>query len=1006
MAAYAADSKVDFNRDVRPLLSDNCFACHGPDDSTRMAGLRLDTREGVQAALPKIVPRLTHANVNLRMPPRATGKVLNAAQVELLRRWVAEGAEFKLHWAYEAPVRPPLPVSKNKWARNGIDNFVLARLEKEGLKPSEEAGRVTLLRRLALDLTGLPPTPAEVDAFLRDRSADAYEKQVDRLLASPHYGEKLALHWLDLARYADTHGFHIDSHRDMWPWRDWLIAAFNKNMPFDRFTIEQLAGDLLPNATVEQKIASGFNRNHMINYEGGAIPEEYLIEYVADRAETTATVWMAMTMGCARCHDHKYDPIKQKDFYSFFAFFNGVKEKGLDGRDGNADPVLRLHTPEQKRREDFLNLRIRGLEETTADEKVKPLVEAFEKGVPRVFSSLPAVKTGLVAHYEMDGTVHEHSGGYRHGQLHRGELSEALTSVGRATVFTAPSHVTFFDPRWSETYSIAAWLVQGHHEPQTVFQAPGLDVWWDASEPLPHLRRGAHLHVATAKGHLRTASRLVQGEQYHVTISHTPEGGATIRVNGAAAAVVREESAPLPAVSAFAIGQAAGSDRHGFRGRIADLRLYSRALQSDEAYHLATHHRLSHMVDIPVKARPRELTARLRDYYLSEAAPVELRAAAAELRKLKAEQAALNDEIANTMVMADLDKPRETFMLARGDYRNKGEKVGPATPGVLPPLGAQGSVDRLALARWLVDPKHPLTARVAVNRFWQNLFGIGLVKSSENFGTQGEPPSHPELLDWLAAEFSAKWDVKALHRMIVTSATYRQTSAASPGLVERDPENRLLARMSRFRLPAELVRDNALASAGLLNAKIGGPSSYPYQPEGIWEEIARGEIFSAQVYKESTGDDLYRRGMYWFWKRTAPPAPLTTFDAPDREKCVPRRSVTNTPLQALVLMNDPAFVEAARVLAQNTLRSAGAADRLTFAFRRVTGRAPSSTEAVVLNQLAARQLERYRNDAPAAKALLSVGKFPVDTSLAVHELAAWTNVASVLLNLDEVITKE
>jgi len=1023
-ALLAADAKgIDFNRDIRPILSDNCFACHGPDEGKRMAGIRLDTKEGALAALTpgkpetsRIYLRVAHADPKRRMPPPATGRTLNAQQVELIQKWIASGAEWKMHWSYEKPVRPELPAVKTRrWVRNAIDNFVLSRLEQENLTPSPEADRVTLLRRLSFDLTGLPPTPAEVDAFVKDKSANAYEKQIDRLLASPHFGERMAMPWLDLARYADTHGFHIDSHRDMWPWRDWVIRAFNNNMPFDRFTVEQLAGDLLPNATLDQKIASGFNRNHMINYEGGAIPDEYLVEYVADRSETTSTVWMAMTMTCARCHDHKYDPIKQKDYYRMFAFFNGVKEKGLDGRDGNADPFLRLPTGEQQKRLDDLTARIKARESELADEKVKPAQEQWEKQRLALldYASPAGLRSGLVAHYEMDGTVNDHSGAYRHGQVLRGEPAMVQTSVGKATLFGTPSHLELGKFDLGAEYSIAAWLVQGHHEPQTVFQQPGrLSVWWDASDPLPHLRRGAHLHVETPGGHLRTRDRLVQTDQYHVAILHTQAGGVTIRINGVAVPVVREAQSsvtPGPA-GVLTIGQEKDTEeRNGFRGRIADLRLYSRVLSEGELQYLAVDHRIPHMLSVPAKQRAKELTQRLREYFLAHVAPVETKAAWADLRQLREQKAILDDAIPNTMVMSEMDKARDTFVLGRGDYRNHGEKVTPNVPAVLPPLSPGAKPDRLALANWLVDPQHPLTARVAVNRYWQNYFGTGLVKSSENFGTQGDAPSHPELLDWLATEFQRTgWDVKAMQRLIVTSATYRQSSKATPALTELDPENRLLARMSRFRLSAELVRDNALAVSGMLTKKIGGPSSYPYQPPGIWEEISRGEIFSAQVYKESKGEDLYRRGMYWFWKRTAPPASLTTFDAPDREKCVVRRSITNTPLQALVLLNDPTYIEASRVLAQNVLREAGGdpAKRLALAFRRVTGRSPIPREVTVLGDLASKQMARYARDPKGAQALVSIGESPVDASIPVAELAAWTNVATVLLNMDEAITKE
>jgi len=1023
-ALFAADAKgIDFNRDIRPILSDNCFACHGPDEGTRMAGIRLDTKEGALAALrpgkpeaSRIYLRIAHADPKRRMPPPSTGRTLTKQQIELVEKWISAGADWKMHWAYEKPQSPAFPAVANKrWVRNGIDSFVLARLEQEKLAPAAEADRITLLRRLSLDLTGLPPTLAEIDAFTKDKSPGAYEKQVDRLLASPHFGEKMAMPWLDLARYADTHGFHIDSHRDMWPWRDWVIRAFNSNMPFDRFTVEQLAGDLLPNATLDQKIASGFNRNHMINYEGGAIPDEYLVEYVADRAETTSTVWMAMTMTCARCHDHKYDPIKQKDYYRMFAFFNGVKEKGLDGRDGNADPFLRLPNDEQKKRYDDVVSRIAAREAELADDKIAPVQTQWEKQRLAVldFAAPTSLRQGLLAQYEMDGTINDHSGNYRHAQAFRGEPTMVLTSVGKATLFTAPSYVELGKLPLGAEYSIAGWFVQGHHEPQTVLHQDGvLDVWWDASEPLPHLRRGAHLHVEAPGVHLRTRDRLVQTDQYHVAILRSNAGGITIRINGQAVPVVQESESSVSGARGemLSIGREKDSEtRNGFRGRIADLRIYGRVLNETELRYLAVDHRLSHMLTVPVKTRPKELTTRLRDRYLTYAATPEAKAAWADLRSLREQKAMLDDAIPNTMVMSEMDKPRDTFVLGRGDYRNHGEKVTPNVPAVLPPLAANTKADRLALARWLVDPQHPLTARVAVNRYWQNYFGIGIVKSSENFGTQGDPPSHPELLDWLATEFQRSgWDVKAMQRLIVTSATYRQSSKSTPEMADRDPENRLLSHMSRFRLPAELVRDNALAISGLLNGKVGGQSTYPYQPPGIWEEISRGEIFSAQLYKESKGEDLYRRGMYWFWKRTAPPASLSTFDAPDREKCVARRSVTNTPLQALVLMNDPTFIEASRVLAQNVLREAGKdpAKRLTLAFRKVTGRTPDAAELRVLTDLATKQMARYARDAKGAEALVSVGDSPVDKKLPVTELAAWTNVATVLLNMDEAITKE
>jgi hypothetical protein len=764
----SAADKVDFNRDVRHVLADNCFRCHGPDDKVRKAGLRLDSRAAATAkaivpgklAESKLIQRITAANEEQRMPPAASGKKLSAAQINVLKRWVEEGAEYKGHWAFIAPTRPELPkVNDEKWARNPIDRFILARLEKEGLKPSPEADPATLIRRLTLDLTGLPPTIAEVDEFLRAYSAKpqaAYEELVDRLLKSPRYGERMALDWLDAARYADTHGYHIDSGRNMTRWREYVIDSFNANKRFDQFTIEQLAGDLLSNATLEQKIASGFNRNHMINFEGGAIPEEYQTAYIVDRINTTATVWMGLTLGCCQCHDHKFDPFTMKDFYSLYAFFNNIPERGLDGNTGNAVPFLKVPTKEQER-------------------------------------ILKVLRDELAA-------------------------SEAARALG-------------------------------------------------AAGPLKPIERA--------------------------------------------------------------------------RRQLADL----------------------------------------------------------------------DKQIPDAMIMEEMPKPRETFMLIRGQYDKKGEKVTANTPASLPPLNVKQGASRLDLAKWLVRDDHPLMARVVVNRYWQTYFGTGLVKTSEDFGSQGEWPSHPELLDWLAVDFrESGWDVKRMQKLIVMSATYRQSSGATKESLAHDPENRLLARMSRLRLQAEFIRDQALVVSGLLNGEIGGASVSPYQPKGIWEELMSrgdGDNWTAQKYVQSHGKDLYRRTMYTFWKRTAPPPSLTTLDAPDRETCVVRRSRTNTPLQALVLMNDPTYVEASRKLAERILTEGGKTsdDRIAFAFKLCTARQPNEKEMTISKQVLAMQLEKYQKDKAAGEKLLKVGESPRNEKLDVVELAAWAMVANTILNLDETVTR-
>ena len=1023
-----AAAPVDFNREIRPLLSDNCFSCHGPDEKQRMAKLRLDTKEGAFSVIApgdsghsKLLQRLTAEKKAMRMPPAATGLTLNDKQVDAVRRWIDQGAKWETHWSYAPVKRPELPKVKNPaWVKNAIDNFVLARLEKEGLNPSRETDRPTLLRRVSFDLTGLPPTPAEVAEFVADRSPAAYEKRVDKLLNSPRYGERMAMPWLDQARYADTHGYHIDSHRDMWPWRDWVVKAFNDNMPFDRFTVEQIAGDLLPGPTRSQLVATGFNRNHMINFEGGAIDEEYQTEYVIDRLETTSNVWMGMTIGCARCHDHKYDPIRQKDFYSFFAFFNTIPEKGLDGRKGNAEPMLPLPDDAQKRHLDELKREIaaRSLpEELLAIEQIN-----WEK---KQLAKMPLPqRTGLAAHYELDGNLADTSGGYHHAKQMGDEPTYPVGMVGKAVEFNGKSQVSFpgagdFDGNTS--FGLAMWmkLTGGRDKDQMNFLKKtdaklarrGYEVEFDNSVTLPGLKRGSHMVIRLINQwpdnaiEIRTKDHVVYANWYQMTLNYDGSGkasGLQLFLNGKLqeADILRDSlSGTIRNNGALEVGNLKAL--RPFKGQLDDVRIYNAALDPRQIHVLA--------VDEPVRStlasstkRSRDQKERMRDYYMTYGAAPEFRATYKELQSLREQRDRVEKYVPTVMVMEDMTgKRRGNFILARGDYRNKTEKVSAEVPSMLPPMPKDAPRNRLGLARWLVDPEHPLTARVAVNRYWQNYFGTGIVKTSEDFGSQGDAPSHPEMLDWLASEFvRSGWDVRALQRLIVTSAAYRQSSRVTPELHERDPENRLLARMSRFRLPAEMVRDNALAVSGLLNSKIGGPSVFPYQPPGIWEDIAFGAEFSAQSYTPDQGDNLYRRSMYTFWKRTMPPPSLNTFDAPDREKCTVRRLMTNTPLQALVLMNDPTYVEAARVLAERTLKEGGKDDahRIAYAFERATARKPSAREVAVLRDVLRQQ--------PATEKVIRIGDSVPDAKLNPAELAAWTTVASVILNLDETITKE
>ncbi len=1030
---------VDFNRDIRPILSDNCFACHGPDEQQRKGKLRLDTKEGAftktgvivagNSAESRLIKRVISKDPNAVMPPAASGHKLTDKQIDQLKKWIDEGAQWNEHWAFIAPKRPEVPAVTNKaWVKNPIDAFILTRLEKEGLKPSQEADRATLIRRVSLDLIGLPPTPAEIDAFLADKSPDAYEKVVDRLLASPRYGEKLALHWLDLARYADTHGYHIDSHRDMWPWRDWVIKSFNENKRFDQFTIEQLAGDLLPNATTEQKIASGFNRNHMINFEGGAIPEEYLTEYLVDRVETTTTTWMGLTMGCARCHSHKFDPLSQKEFYQFYAFFNNVPEKGLDGNRGNAAPFMALPTDDQKAKQESLAKAIRDLEDTLADKNIAPLQEAWEK--PLLGKTAVAPVKNLLGHYELDGSLSDSSGRYQQGRTLSGDPAFGPGMISRAVSLDGQTQLSFgnvgnFDSR--QPFSFAVWMRPGlgkvgNYAFQKIADEQtrrGFELLFEDTHLIDIQRWGAPLVIRLTANwpndaiQVRTKESFNNGEWKHMAISYdgsSKAAGIKVFFNGKAVEAETQKdslSGSIKNDAELIIGNKATGRAYG--GGIDDLRLYDCVLTPEQVDQLGMRHPIQTTLSGIGGKRTKEESDRLREYFLTEIAPDQIKRQYAQLKDLKKQKADVDKSILNVMVMMELGKPRDTFVLARGDYRNKGEKVTAGVPAVLPPLPKTENVNRLTLAKWLMDANHPLTSRVAVNRYWQMLFGYGLVKTVEDFGVQGERPIHPELLDWLATEFaSTGWDVKAMLRQIVTSSTYRQASKATPQLIEKDPENRLLARGPRYRLQAELVRDNALAISGLLDDRIGGKSVKPYHPAGLWEEMAFGDGFSEQEYVLSKGKDLYRRSMYTFWKRTVPPAQMSVFDAPDREKCVARRATTNTPLQALVLMNDPTYVEASRRLAERALLEGGkdVNSKISFAFRSATARKPTMLESRVLRDLLTQQLARYRSDKKAASEFLKIGTLTADSKLDQAELAAWTMVMSAILNLDETITKE
>ncbi len=811
-----AAAKVNFNRDIRPLLSNTCFTCHGPDEGSREADLRLDThagaledRGGSRAVVPfkpedsDLIARITSEDPDERMPPPDQNRQLSSDQKEMLRRWIKQGAPWARHWSFEPPVRPELPkVKQADWPANGIDHFVLKKLESESLKPSPPAARNKLLRRVTLDLTGLPPTVAELDAFLNDKKPGAYERAVDRLLKSPRFGEHLAAPWLDAARYADSNGYQGERTRTMWPWRDWVINALNSNMPFDQFTIEQLAGDLLPGATLSQQVATGFNRNHMLNGEGGRIAEESRVEYVVDRVETTSTTWLGLTTGCARCHDHKFDPISQKDFYRFYAYFNSIDERGNVDRGGNANPVVKVPTPAQSKQREEL----------------------------------------------------------------QAALAQAETSLREAT------------------------------------SSDALNAW---------LNDGAKL----------------------------PEGA-----------------------------------------------------KPDD--------KIQQAIATPQDKRTKEQSAALKQYFTKgRPAAKKLQQAVDNARK---KRDAFEKSIVETMVMRRRSTPRQTFRLERGlwDKPDKSEELQPASLPAIESVTAGQS--RLDLARWLTNPKHPLTARVTVNRFWQHFFGQGLVKTTEDFGTQGERPSHPQLLDWLATTFIQNgWDVKQLLKLIVTSQTYQQSSKVTPELLARDPSNRLLGRGPRFRMSSLMLRDQALAISGLLVEKVGGPPVMPYQPPGVWSDLTLGKI----SYKQDHGDKLYRRSIYTFWRRSVGPTML--FDTSARQVCTVRIARTNTPLHALTLLNETTYVESARKFAEQIMqKETSPAARLKLAFRRATARLPDEAELKAMQQVLDRLKQRFRKEPENATKLLEHGESPVNDKLDTQELAAYTGVMSMILNLDETITKE
>ena len=1006
----AVPEKVNFNQHIRPILSDKCFSCHGLDAKHRKAELRLDTPEGAFAdhdGAKAIVPgklaeseawkRILSKDEEEVMPPPKSNKTLNAEERAMIQRWIEQGAVYQKHWSFEPEVKQE--------TGNSIDDFVAARLKREGLSMSPQADKATLIRRAAFALTGLPPGVAEVDAFLGDASPDAYEKMVDRFMASPRYGEEMARHWLDVARYADTHGLHLDNERQMWAYRDWVIGSFNENQRFDQFSIEQLAGDQLPNPTPKQLVATGFNRCTATTSEGGSIDAEYTFRYAVERASTTAQTWMGLTAGCAQCHDHKFDPLSQKEFYSIYAFFHSSADPAMDGNALLTKPVMKITTPDTDQKLAAAMVKIA--------EKEKALEAAAGKltyNDPAKAASRPPVQQSENVWFddEFPAGAKVQSSGHplklrtveQGAQVFSGKVAIKRSSDGLTQDFYNEGAAPLVVPQDAKLFAYV--FLDAANPPKTVMLQFNLNSTWDQ-------RAVWGDQAAIDWGAAGTKSRFNAGP--------LPEKGKWARLE------IDAEKVGLKAgdqLAGFALTQFGGLvfwDKIGVAGKSDPSTDPSRSFlawwkaNTGKDVKGASPEVAKTVKEGPDKKPEAGGEKKARDYYLANVCAetkAVLGPVAGEVAVALKERDDIEKGVPSTFIFKDLDAPRDSFVMMRGAYDKPGDKVLPATPAFLPPLVKQGErAKRLDLAKWLVSKEHPLTARVTVNRFWQQFFGVGLVKSLGDFGSQGTPPSHPELLDWLAVTFrDGGWDVKALVRQMVTSAAFRQSSRVSQELVARDPENLLYARGPRFRLDAEQVRDNSLAVAGLINLKMGGVGAKSYQPANIWEPVGFAGS-NTRNYVQDKGDALYRRSIYAFFKRTAPPPFMSNFDAPNREQSCTMRERSNTPMQALQLMNDTQHVEAARALAQRMLVEGGnePGARITFAFRTVLSRKPEPEEMAILQQQLAAHLIRYQQDVESAKKLIATGESKAKADIDPVQLAAHTLIASTLLNLDETVSR-
>jgi hypothetical protein len=1039
---------VDYNLNVKPILSDRCFVCHGPDKNKLKADLRLDlpaahdkkTESGRRAlvagslAKSEVFHRIISADPEYQMPTPESHLSLTPAEKAILIKWIQDGAQYQPHWSLVAPRKPAVPQVKHKaWVKNSIDAFVLARQEAAGLSPSREAPKETLIRRLSFDLTGLPPTLAEIDAFVADQSPRAYERVVDRLLQSPHFGERLAVDWLDAARYADTHGYQDDGLRNAYPWRDWVISAFNRNLPYDQFITWQLAGDLLPQATKEQILATCFLRNHPQSQEGGIVEEEYRTEYVLDRVNTFGKTFLAFSVECARCHDHKYDPITQKNFYQLAAFFNNNNESGQIPYSGEASPTLILTTPAAEKTLQYIREKIRPLEEMSLNHHAyEPAFAAWQQAASR--APQPAAPSGLVADFNFDDKGSKDPGNAAPGPLRasyqssdKGKEPVAVPGhTGQGIRLDGDMFVEFnehFTTDRHQPISVSLWVNPGKGHPAGPLFARTngeLDAWrgyiCDLNKDQTLTIRFSHVFPANAL-QVKTTQKLRPGQWNHVALTYDGSSkarGLRLFLNGSPTplTVIHDNLQQSLMYAIHKSNWGIQNFKLGRAGNITiekvafdDFKAYKRQLSGLEVRQLAGQPGLiRQLLHTPATQRTAAQQAGLFEYYLLAVSPPyqELQKQLAQSRGQENDLLTDQEEV---MVYKELPAPRPTFILDRGTYDAPTKRVFPGTPETILAFDKSLPKNRLGLSQWLLSPQQPLFARVVVNRYWQQCFGQGLVRTGDDFGNQGEMPTHAELLDWLAVRFrESKWNVKGLLKLMVMSATYRQASVPTAQHKARDPENKLLSRAPSYRLSAEMIRDNALAASGLLVRKVGGRSVHPYQPAGVWEALA---VRNATKYEQGQGPDLYRRTLYTVWKRSSPNPALISFDVPDRYACTVSRQKTSTPLQALVLLNDVQYVEAARVLGEQMVRQGGPEPRsqITYAFRALTSRRPRPQEMEILLNLYRQEYEDFKRSPERATQLLREGEYKTDAALPATQVAASTIVASTLMNFDEFTMK-